>query len=74
MHDWLNKTLIQEKDVKIKMIKNIFFYKFWQDWYKHVLPETDNDKHYYTQLPSILFGMVEDTVIYKLFLVILKYF
>ncbi|CAK5075146.1 unnamed protein product [Meloidogyne enterolobii] len=46
MHDWLNKTLIQEKD----------------DWYKHVLPETDNDKHYYTQLPSILFGMVEDTV------------
>uniref|UniRef100_A0A914I8A8 Exocyst complex component 3 n=1 Tax=Globodera rostochiensis TaxID=31243 RepID=A0A914I8A8_GLORO len=46
MHEWLDKTLMQEKD----------------DWYKQVPPETDSNKFYYTQLPSILFGMVEDTV------------
>ncbi|KAL3116152.1 hypothetical protein niasHT_002276 [Heterodera trifolii] len=46
MHEWLDKTMMQEKD----------------DWYKQVPPETDSNKFFYTQLPSILFGMVEDTV------------
>ena len=46
IHDWLDKALHTEKD----------------DWYKHAEPEKDNYDFYYTQLPSILFGMVEDTV------------
>lgn len=46
IHDWLDKALHTEKD----------------DWYKHAEPEKDNNDFYYTQLPSILFGMVEDTV------------
>uniref|UniRef100_A0A0N5AZF8 Exocyst complex component Sec6 n=1 Tax=Syphacia muris TaxID=451379 RepID=A0A0N5AZF8_9BILA len=46
MREWLEKTLTQEKD----------------DWYKHVQPEEESSGYYYTQLPSILFGMVEDTV------------
>ncbi|KAI1720371.1 exocyst complex component sec6 domain-containing protein [Ditylenchus destructor] len=46
MTEWLDKALMQEKD----------------DWYKHVVPEVDSNGCYYTQLPSILFGMIEDTV------------
>uniref|UniRef100_A0A9J2PAF8 Exocyst complex component Sec6 n=1 Tax=Ascaris lumbricoides TaxID=6252 RepID=A0A9J2PAF8_ASCLU len=46
MHEWLEKTLMQEKD----------------DWYKHVRPEEESLGYFYTQLPSILFGMIEDTV------------
>ncbi|VDD94641.1 unnamed protein product [Enterobius vermicularis] len=47
IHEWLEKTLTQEKD----------------DWYKHVRPEEESSGYYYTQLPSILFGMIEDTVV-----------
>ncbi|VDM46063.1 unnamed protein product [Toxocara canis] len=32
------------------------------DWYKHVRPEEESLGYFYTQLPSILFGMIEDTV------------
>uniref|UniRef100_A0A915EHY8 Exocyst complex component 3 n=1 Tax=Ditylenchus dipsaci TaxID=166011 RepID=A0A915EHY8_9BILA len=46
MSEWLDKALMQEKD----------------DWYKHVIPEVDSNNCFYTQLPSILFGMIEDTV------------
>uniref|UniRef100_A0A914Z9C5 Exocyst complex component Sec6 n=1 Tax=Panagrolaimus superbus TaxID=310955 RepID=A0A914Z9C5_9BILA len=46
IHDWLEKALHTEKD----------------DWYKHSPPEEDNHGCFYTALPSILFGMVEDTV------------
>uniref|UniRef100_A0A914CXN7 Exocyst complex component 3 n=1 Tax=Acrobeloides nanus TaxID=290746 RepID=A0A914CXN7_9BILA len=46
IREWLDKALMQEKD----------------DWYKHVNPEEDNNRYFYTQLPSILFGMIEDTV------------
>ncbi|MCP9260184.1 Exocyst complex component 3 [Dirofilaria immitis] len=46
MHEWLEKTLMQEKD----------------DWYKDVHPEEERLGYFYTQLPSILFGMIEDTV------------
>uniref|UniRef100_A0A7E4UXX1 Exocyst complex component Sec6 n=1 Tax=Panagrellus redivivus TaxID=6233 RepID=A0A7E4UXX1_PANRE len=44
--NWLNKSLSTEKD----------------DWYKHASPDQDNNNCYYTQLPSLLFGMSEDTV------------
>uniref|UniRef100_A0A1I8EWE1 Uncharacterized protein n=1 Tax=Wuchereria bancrofti TaxID=6293 RepID=A0A1I8EWE1_WUCBA len=46
MHEWLEKTLMQEKD----------------DWYKDVHPEEERLGYFYTQLPSILFGMIEDTI------------
>uniref|UniRef100_A0A0K0EMI9 Exocyst complex component 3 n=1 Tax=Strongyloides stercoralis TaxID=6248 RepID=A0A0K0EMI9_STRER len=44
--EWLERTISQEKD----------------DWYKNVKPEEESNGCYYTQLPSILFGMVEDTI------------
>jgi hypothetical protein len=43
---WMDKAIVHEKD----------------DWYRHVAPEEDSTRCYYTQLPSILFGMVEDQV------------
>ncbi|KAI6192027.1 Proable exocyst complex component Sec6 [Aphelenchoides bicaudatus] len=43
---WMDKALVHEKD----------------DWYRHIAPEEDNTRYYYTQLPSILFGMIEDQV------------
>ncbi|CAJ0950750.1 unnamed protein product, partial [Mesorhabditis belari] len=44
--DWLRKTVDREKE----------------DWYKHIRPEEDSNGYFYTQLPSILFGMIEDNV------------
>ncbi|VDN02575.1 unnamed protein product [Thelazia callipaeda] len=46
MREWLEKTLMQEKD----------------DWYKNVHPEEERLGYFYTQLPSIIFGMIEDTI------------
>ncbi|GMR38023.1 hypothetical protein PMAYCL1PPCAC_08218 [Pristionchus mayeri] len=43
---WLDRALLQEKD----------------DWYKDVEPELDGDRNFYSPLPSILFGMLEDTI------------
>uniref|UniRef100_A0A0R3S2D1 Exocyst complex component Sec6 n=1 Tax=Elaeophora elaphi TaxID=1147741 RepID=A0A0R3S2D1_9BILA len=56
MHEWLEKTLMQEKDVR--------FYQTYayDDWYKDVHPEEERLGYFYTQLPSILFGMIEDTI------------
>ena len=31
-----------------------------EDWNKHTQPEESESGYYYTQLPSILYGMVED--------------
>ncbi|KAK0428448.1 hypothetical protein QR680_010811 [Steinernema hermaphroditum] len=45
IREWLEKTLVQEKD----------------DWYKDVRPEGEGG-YLYTQLPNILFGMIDDTV------------
>jgi len=66
MHDWLDKTLKQEKDVGFYYIRDppslISLLTRLQDWYKHVVPDSDANGCYYTQLPSILFGIIEDTV------------
>ncbi|GMS85782.1 hypothetical protein PENTCL1PPCAC_7957 [Pristionchus entomophagus] len=46
MTTWLVRALDSEKD----------------DWYKDVEPEKDGDGNFYSPLPSILFGMLEDTL------------
>lgn len=35
---------------------------YLQDWYRNEQPEEDSQGHFYSQLPSILFGMVDDQV------------
>ncbi|KAI6231988.1 Proable exocyst complex component Sec6 [Aphelenchoides besseyi] len=46
LHSWMERALSGEKD----------------DWYRNIQPEEDSAGHYYSQLPSILFGMVDDQV------------
>ncbi|KAI6209857.1 Proable exocyst complex component Sec6 [Aphelenchoides besseyi] len=46
LHSWMERALSGEKD----------------DWYRNIQPEEDSSGHYYSQLPSILFGMVDDQV------------
>jgi len=46
LSSWMEKTISHEND----------------EWYCNVPPEEGSNRLYYTQLPSILFGMVEDQV------------
>lgn len=47
LSNWTDNSLVHEKD----------------DWYRHVEPDEDSMRFYYTQLPSLFFGMIEDNVI-----------
>ncbi|KAI6224334.1 Proable exocyst complex component Sec6 [Aphelenchoides fujianensis] len=46
LHAWMDRALQSEKD----------------EWYRNEHPEEDSQGHFYSQLPSILFGMVDDQV------------
>ncbi|CAI5442022.1 unnamed protein product [Caenorhabditis angaria] len=51
---WLKNTVSHEKD----------------DWYKNARPSEDNHGYFYTDLPNTVFGMLKDTIIASIFVVI----